>query len=102
MINAQKGFDDSKVIIKATLSNAWDAYINAGKAIPVRERTRSVAKEDLEAQQARFKKGLVSKLSVQQAQVGLAQAELLLEQAQHRLTLAVVELAVVSNTDLWK
>ena len=102
LINAQKGFDDSKVIVKAVFSNAWDAYINAGKAIPVRERARGVAKEDLEAQQARFKKGLVSKLSVQQAQLGFAQTESLLEQAQHRLTLAVVDISLAANNDLWK
>ena len=100
--NAQKTFEDSKALVKVALSNAWDAYSNAVKAVPVRERSRGVAKDDFEAQQARFKKGLISKLAVLQSQVSLEQAELALRQAQHRLALSVMELAVTANTDLWK
>jgi outer membrane protein TolC len=100
--NAQKAFEDSKSLIKTALANAWDSYVNAGKSVPVRERSRAVAKDDRDAQQARFSKGLVSKLAVQQSQLSYGLAELALEQAQHRLALSVIELASSANLDLWK
>jgi outer membrane protein TolC len=99
--NAQRGFEDSKTLVKTALSSAWDAYSNAAKSVPVRERSLAVAKDDFEAQQARFKKGLVSRLAVQQSQLAFAQAGLVVSQAQHRLVLSVVGLALGANLDLW-
>ena len=99
--NAQRNLEDARSTAKSVLSAAWDAYTAAQKSIPVRERSASVAKEDLTAQQARFAKGLISKLTVLQAQITLESAQLALSQAQHRLALSVVELAASANLDLW-
>lgn len=99
--NAQRNLEDARSNAKTTLSAAWDAYTASQKAIPVRERSMTVAKEDLSAQQARFAKGLVSKLAVLQAQIGLELAQLALAQSQHRLALTVVDLAATANVDLW-
>jgi outer membrane protein TolC len=101
LTNAQRSLEDARSTAKSALSAAWDAFTAAQKATPVRERSTTVAKEDLTAQQARFAKGLISKLAVLQAQIALESAQLALSQAQHRLALSVVELAAGANLDLW-
>jgi outer membrane protein TolC len=101
LTNAQRNLEDARSTAKSSLSATWDAFTAAQKAIPVRERSATVAKEDLSAQQARFAKGLISTLAVLQAQITLESAQLALSQAQHRLTLSVVELAASANLDLW-
>jgi outer membrane protein TolC len=101
LLNAQQGLEDSKAQVKTAFSGAWDAYENSIKAVPVRERSRTVAKQELAAQQSRLSKGLVSKLAVQQAQIGFAQAELALMQAQGRLVMAVLGLASAANLEAW-
>lgn len=101
LTNAQRNLEDARSNAKSALSAAWDSYTSAQKAIPVRERSANVANEDLSAQKSRFAKGLVSKLAVLQAQIGLESAHLGLAQAQHRLALTVIDLAAASNVDLW-
>jgi outer membrane protein TolC len=77
-------------------------YQSAVSALTARERAVSLANDELKTQTQRLEQGLVSKLVVLQARVSLVQQQVSLEQGRQKFSLAVLELAILVNLDIWQ
>ncbi len=99
--NAERNLADARNVVKTGLVNRWETYQSTVNAITARERGVQLARDELKTQSDRFSRGLVSQLVVLQAKVNLAQQLALFEEARQRFSLAVLELAVLVNVDVW-
>ncbi len=99
--DAERNLTDVRYNLKTIFAASWDAYQNSFNAIAPKERLVQNAQEEVKTQQQRLEKGLISRLTVQQAQVSLAQAVMVLNQTRHRFSLSVLNAANAVNLDLW-
>jgi outer membrane protein TolC len=101
LTNAERNLADARNTIKTTLVTRWEAFQTAMNIIAARDRTVTLAKDELKTQSERFNRGLVSQLVVLQAKVNLAQQIAGLVEAQQRFALLVLELGSLVNFDPW-
>ncbi len=102
VLNAERNLAELRYATKSALTTRWEVYQSAVAALTARERAVSLASAELKTQMQRLEQGLVSKLVVLQARVSVAQQQVSLEQSQQRFALAVLELAVLVNLDIWQ
>ncbi len=102
VLNAERNLADLRYAIKSALTTRWEVFQSAVAALTARERAVGLANAELKTQMQRLEQGLVSKLVVLQARVSLVQQQVSLEQSQQRFALAVIELAVLVNLDVWQ
>jgi outer membrane protein, heavy metal efflux system len=98
---SEKRLEDAIQSQRVALQNAWDNFQNALNAVPSRERSLEVSRNDLIGQQTRLAKGLVSKLSVLNTQITFESAKNSLQASRNAVMRAVTELAVAANVDVW-
>ncbi len=100
--NAERNLAETRNSLKATFTTRWEVYQTATGALMARERAVQLATAELKTQTERSERGLVSKLVVLQARVGLVQTQNNLESSRQRLAIGVLELAVLVNLDVWQ
>lgn len=100
--NSERNLADIRNSSKAIFLTRWENYGSASSALTARDRAVALAKDELKTQNERLQRGLISKLVVLQARVNLAQQLAAFEQSRQRLALAVLELAVLVNLDIWQ
>jgi outer membrane protein TolC len=101
VVNAERNLADLRSATKAALITRWELYQSVVAALVARERAVQLARDEVRTQVERLEQGLVSKLVVLQARVLLVQQQASLEQGRQRFALAVLELAVLVNLDVW-
>jgi hypothetical protein len=101
VLNAERNLADVRYASKAALTTRWEVFQSAVAALTARERAVGLANAELKTQSERLEQGLVSKLVVLQARVNVVQQQISLEQGRQRFALAVLELAVLVNLDVW-
>lgn len=99
---AQKGAEDTARELRAELSAAWQSYQQALAARQNRERSAAGASRDLGVQEARYQKGLISRLALLQARAEAQSAAAALDAARAGVETALARLAVSANAEVWR
>jgi outer membrane protein TolC len=99
--NTERNLAEARALTRSSLTSRWEAHQTALSALATREQAVGLAMDELKTQNERFSRGLVSKLVVLQARVGLLERQVLLQQSRQRLAYGVLELAQLVNLNLW-
>lgn len=100
--NARKTYDDTLKEVSEGLEDALSQHQTAQNAVASKEKALQLARTNLSTQNARFQKGIISKLQVLQAQLEVSQAEAALSQARNTALKAAYGVLQASNWAPWE
>jgi outer membrane protein TolC len=102
VVAAQRTAEDAKTNVRVTFKLAWDTVNRLQNIVAARTEDLNVAQNEYTGQQFRFDKGLIPRLNLQQSQLTVQRARAAVSIAQHQYVLAVLDMALSANADLWK
>ncbi|MFC5600000.1 TolC family protein [Deinococcus cellulosilyticus] len=100
--NARKTYEDTLKEVQEGLEDALSQHQVAQNAVAAKEKALQLSKTNLTTQNARFQKGLISKLQVLQAQLEVSQAEGALGQARNSALKAAYSVLQAANWAPWE
>jgi outer membrane protein TolC len=100
--NAQRNLSETQQSVKTAFKLAWDATTSSSNSNAARGKALIIAQNEYAGQKARFDKGQISRLVLLQSQITLEKNQAAVNLGQHRYVVAVVDLAIAANVDLWK
>jgi outer membrane protein TolC len=100
--SAQRNFSEAQQTVKTAFKLAWDATTSSSNSNLARGKALAIAQNEYVGQKARFDKGQISRLVLLQSQITLEKNQAAVNLGQHRYVVAVVDLAIAANVDLWK
>jgi outer membrane protein TolC len=100
--NAQRNLSETQQSVKTAFKLAWDATTSSSNSNAARGKALVIAQNEYAGQKARFDKGQISRLVLLQSQITLEKNQAAVNLGQHKYVIAVVDLAMAANVDLWK